>query len=197
VVLKSKQQTVALTADDEGRACTTNLKAGEKYEVEVTMIGYKTTVVEIENNREPSPQWIMLEKEFKECEPVVVRAGTRIIHCGWAYEAVKVTECSSSLTKSGPIVSISESATLLATIRIYPNPVRRTGTITIAMQNVQDPSISVRIFNASGSLVYAQALTSKAMMNVPVSAQWTPGVYFIQLSDRNGKLIKTDQLIIQ
>lgn len=195
VTLKNKQQTLMLTADNEGRASADNLKAGEKYEVEVTMTGYKTAVVEIENGKKGLTQTIMLEKEFRECQPVVVSSITRCIRCYRFVETTQVSDCSVRLTKLTPFSETASAS--VPTAKIYPNPVRRTETVTVSLQNMEEPSISVKIFNASGSLVFTQTVAGKTMLSVPVSVRWTPGVYFIQLSNRSGKLIKTDQLIIQ
>jgi hypothetical protein len=82
-------------------------------------------------------------------------------------------------------------------VQIYPNPARRTEAIKIGMQNMPEQVSIIRIFNSAGSLVSAQTVSGKTIMTVPVSGQWTPGVYFVQLTDKSGKLIKTDQLIIQ
>jgi TonB-dependent SusC/RagA subfamily outer membrane receptor len=197
ILLRSPQHLIVLTADDLGKAITTDLKPGNKYEAEVTMAGYKAVVIQFENTKEPLSQVIMLEKEIRECEAVVVRSNIFYRRCKMTGTIIQVPECTVGLAKLDPSSSIMDARTGQFAVHIYPNPARRTEAIKIGMQNMQEQASIVRIFNSAGSLVSVQPVAGKAILTVPVSGQWTPGVYFVQLSDKSGKLIKTDQLIIQ
>jgi hypothetical protein len=73
-----------------------------------------------------------------------------------------------------------------STVTIYPNPVKSSFTLTYNANTVE--TVSVRIFNSKGSLVYQYGLSAQTGVNqytVP-AASLAQGIYVVQVVSSTG-----------
>ena len=78
---------------------------------------------------------------------------------------------------------------------VYPNP--GNGLFTVAVAGAGNDKVTVRVFNSSGSLVYAtQEASPLISYNIDMDlSDLAPGVYFAELT--SGKLTKQEKIIIR
>jgi hypothetical protein len=90
------------------------------------------------------------------------------------------------LIKATPTVEAQSS------INIYPNPLRG-NVFNLQLTKVEKGNCVVEVFNASGRIVYKQAVTNNSDLSthaINVTNNFTPGVYSIKLSSKSQVLSK-------
>jgi len=76
-------------------------------------------------------------------------------------------------------------------IKIYPNPAGETMNVSVTV-NAQKPYI-ITVYTATGTLVNT-VKTTKSESTLSI-ADLKPGMYFVQVSNAFGQLLKTDKII--
>lgn len=89
---------------------------------------------------------------------------------------------------------------LTNSIKVYPNPVQRNTSFSVALQLKQAGNYSMQVTDASGRILLQQKFndvakdhTEKVMSN----SRWVGGVYYIRVFDAQHKLINKSSFIIQ
>jgi TonB-dependent SusC/RagA subfamily outer membrane receptor len=190
VSARNQKDTLMFVSNDRGIVTTNKLKAGEEYEIKITSVGYKNLSVLYKNIRNGINSF-SLEREIVIAEPVVVTSYGRTIKCSRNCCCLLTTNCR---------LHVKKNADDKAGSTIYPNPVQRGKTATIETNNSQDNLVNVRLMTIDGRLLLSQARkTYKGINRVSISIdnRWSAGVYFIQVVDDKGSIVKQEKIIIQ
>ena len=192
ISLKNKKDSLRFAADEQGLVRTALLKPGEEYKLMISSIGYKT-LSEIYKNTSSSTNQFLLERDVKENQPVVV-VGYGGYSCRYR------TCCGSSIYKIWS-ASVDSIASASLSTSIYPNPLLRGGVIKVEINVQKEKSpLKVRITNLNGSALRSVSYHPFKGINrveVPTQSQWAAGIYFVQILDEKGKLLKQDKLLLQ
>lgn len=86
------------------------------------------------------------------------------------------------------LVGISEELPF-QDLKIYPNPSQGDQALQLAFYSGQQQDISVQVFDIRGQLMWQESFTHQpGMQQHPLqSAQWTPGLYLIQVTGEQGQ----------
>ncbi|HEX7906203.1 MAG TPA: T9SS type A sorting domain-containing protein [Chitinophagaceae bacterium] len=187
--VKNIKDTLAFIADDNGIVVTDKLKAGEKYSVKVTSVGYKG--YHTNYKRVNKRQEFLLERDVVLNSEVVVTNTycPRRISCGFT-----VTKISHSPSLIDSVSSVRVKST------VFPNPVQRGSSFSVELNGVEEKSISITILDAGGRQVKAQSIQTVKGINkfsINTDSRWAAGIYFIKLENEQQRLIKTEQIVIQ
>ncbi len=132
---------------------------------------------------------LLLAREVKEISPV------KIISYGYGYRCGTVGVNITALSDAKDSVS---SGNLSA--RFYPNPLMRGGSIRAEINIQEEKTLRLRTINLNGaelrSVVY-RSFKGLNRIEIPTESQWAAGIYFIQVLDEKGKLLKQDKFLIQ
>lgn len=190
ISLKNKKDSLRLVANEEGVVKTASLKPGGEYKVEISSVGYKTLSATYKNASSGVAKQFLLEKDIKENLPVVITVsdylrGRFCCLCSFTW----VTYSSNSVT-----------ATTDMSTRIYPNPLARGGVVKAEVNMQDEKQLQLRITNLNGSALLSvnyHPFKGLNRIELPTQSQWAAGIYFVQVLDEKGKLLKQDKLLIQ
>jgi hypothetical protein len=87
-----------------------------------------------------------------------------------------------------------------AKVKIYPNPVSRSGTINLMITDVKSGKYQIRLINSAGQLFYSfeKQISSKAdLEQIHLNDKMISGIYFIQLIDNKRKLIQSSKIVLE
>lgn len=193
ISLKNEKDSLRFVADEQGMVKTTVLEPGEEYKIMISSVGYKTSFATYKNASSGGPNQFLLERDVKENLPVVVISGVTI-RCrfitGRYCSTISCTSFTSDLTSAGSLLST----------RIYPNPLKSGGVIKAEVNMQEEKPLQLRITNLNGSvlrLVIYRPFKGINRIELPTESQWAAGIYFVQVLDEKGKLLKQDKLLIQ
>jgi TonB-dependent SusC/RagA subfamily outer membrane receptor len=197
----SKSDSIQFIADDSGILETDKLKPGREYKMIVSSAGYKTFSTITGKGKE---QEILLEKDVKLCEEVVVIAYPAF-GCGSHYTATsctKTTKCAMELVAvRDSVVSISSvNVGHTSTSFIYPNPVLRNNVFNVELKSERDGVFQLAVFGMNGQQIFMQtekSVKGQNRISVIADPRWTAGAYIVQLRNEKGELIKKEKLIVQ
>jgi TonB-dependent SusC/RagA subfamily outer membrane receptor len=191
ISLKNEKDSLRFAADEQGIVKTTLLKPGEEYKAVVSSVGYKSLSA-IHTDMPPGKiSQFVLEKDIKENQPASVMSYIlhRRICCG----------CIATISKSISLDLIADRA-LPVSGRIYPNPLIRGSALKVEMDIQEEKPLQIRITNLAGSALRSMNYRPFKGMNrieLPTESQWAAGIYFMQVLDEKGKLLKQDKFLIQ
>lgn len=187
-----KRDTIMRMADDSGRVEFNRLKSDQQYELLVSAVGYQPVKLNVVN-RYLKEQTILLVRYCKENEEVVLTAfgHTRRCRCYGCY--------------CGRIISYTADEKQMETssnqsVTVYPNPVRKGSFFTVAVKEVKEEKVLMKLVSLDGRMIWQQpAVPIKGTTRIQVQAdsRWAAGIYFLQLSYANGKLFASEKIIIQ
>lgn len=82
-------------------------------------------------------------------------------------------------------------------IKVYPNPIKAGGTLSINLNNNSKTPRAIRIFSIDGREVYNQQLvhTNSTYVSCQLPSNFA-GISFVQLLDKEGAIISTERLIV-
>lgn len=188
ISLKNEKDSLRFAADEQGIVKTTLLKPGEEYKVEVSSVGYKSlSAIHTDMPPGKSNQFV-LEKDIKENQPASVMS--------YVFHRRICCSCIATISKN---ISV-EDRSLPVSGRIYPNPLTRGSALKVEMDIQEEKSLQIRIANLTGSALRSMNYRPFKGMNrieLPTESQWAAGIYFIQVLDEKGKLLKQDKFLIQ
>lgn len=85
-------------------------------------------------------------------------------------------------------------------LRIYPNPVMPGHTVNINLEIDKAGTYKLEIMDASGRVVYVQALQvvrQAQVVNVPTQSSWSRGVYWVRISNATDKKVYQAKILLQ
>jgi len=191
ISLKDERDSLRFAADEQGIVKTTLLKPGEEYKIVVSSVGYKPLSETYKNTSPFLPRQFLLERDVKENIPVVVISGVTV-RCRLS------TGCYATISYTSFIADLKSNESL--STRIYPNPLRRGNIMKLEIDVQKENPLQIRIANLNGSglrLMTYHPFKGMNRIEVPTESQWAAGIYFIQILDEKGKLLKQDKLLIQ
>jgi TonB-dependent SusC/RagA subfamily outer membrane receptor len=195
ISLKNEKDSLRFAADEQGIVNTTLLKSGEEYKVEVSSVGYKILSTMYKNIPSSKISQLFLAREVKEIPPV------KIISYGYGYRCGTTLRCGAvgvSVTVLPDAKDSIDSWNL--SVRLYPNPLIRGGSIRAEINIQEEKTLRLRTINLNGaelrSVVY-RPFKGMNRIDLPTESQWAAGIYFIQVLDEKGKLLKQDKFLIQ
>lgn len=177
-------------ADSAGVVTTSKLVAGKAYEINASSIGYENYNSSFLNDR-IAIQTLNLKQKITENKEVIM--------VGYPPTRCRSTRCC-ILTKYTAEKISTLTTNTMTSFRQYPNPAQAGESIYLQWDNAELKQVQARIMNLSGQLLLAKSYAvteGKNVLSIATSTRWTPGVYFIQISDRYGKMIRQDKLLIQ
>jgi aldose sugar dehydrogenase len=77
------------------------------------------------------------------------------------------------------------------TVKVYPNPVTDVLTVSVTLNTVKP--LTIQVFNALGEL-QKEVRTARRETTIRISSL-QPGMYFVQVRNANGQLLKTERII--
>jgi TonB-dependent SusC/RagA subfamily outer membrane receptor len=197
IIFTSASGTFNTVADENGIVSSDQLKQAFQYQATISSAGYKTLFTTVNGKG----QEILLEKDVKLCEEVIVMSGphfgcgrhytsscTRVTHCSWDNPADTVYTFSSIISRAGK------------TSLLYPNPVQRNQVFYLEWTSEQDETLQLSVLSMNRSLVlFRSQKAAKGVNSFSVTAdrKWSAGIYIVQLRNEKGVVIKSEKLIIQ
>jgi len=176
-----------LIADSAGGVITNKIESGKQYELRVSSIGYKSFTATVNTKVLKTNYTVLLQKDHRELMEVVVSSIVCHTICRRWIRCIKISTRQQIAANQGRI-------------KIYPNPVLRSQKINLEFESQKVEKITVRLFSIDGKLVSSGEYRFDNGINrisYPINS-WIPaGVYSFQLTDQDGRLINTEQLIIQ
>ena len=85
-------------------------------------------------------------------------------------------------------------------LKIYPSPVQKGNSISIALKLKQAGAFNIQVINAAGLIVLQKQSTATAKQyieEVQTGKDWSSGIYYIRIFDSNNKMISTSNFLIQ
>lgn len=189
ILLTSGSDSLQAVADGEGRFTTEPCQPGKQYRLTVSSAGYRTFSGDVSTR--VKEQEVLLERDFRECAPVVVVSS--VITC------VRVVRCLIGSVRTAKDSTAKEAVKNDGNLRIYPNPALRNTTITIDAGNKDNAPAWVQVYTATGQL--AGQVTCQPMGNglyqFPADSRWTPGTYAVRFCTAAGRIPGKTKLILQ
>ena len=142
----------------------------------------------IDNNRQDAN--LFLEPNTK-AESVIMYAFSGRRGCGFGCRLSCWVKCDS-------LISTELLVPETDVFNFYPNPIRpgSTGYLEIGNQNISD----IQISTMTGQTVWRQQIGQRdknRIIQVPISIQWKPGAYVLQVVDAKAGKIQSTKVIIQ
>ncbi len=201
VQIKNKQTRRAdyLTTNDSGFILL-HKKLVRDSVFSVSAVGYTFEYIPVKIGLNTLPSTILMERNIKICEEVIVRSYNYYSGCGRSRSDCMLL-CKIAGINIYPSDSVAGNKPLPepAKITAYPNPAARNANISIRIENKPANIASLRVVAASGTTLLWQKITDAGKQNT-ISFQtgnWPGGIYFIQLLYANGKTAASERIVIQ
>jgi hypothetical protein len=195
IISIDKKDTMMYVANDSGLVITDKLKKISRYQITVSAVGYQILNVIFENNYRVVEKEILLTREVKTCQEVII-SNTNCMMCGGTTFYCKVSGRRITVGKNTDI----EKRILLPPFKLYPNPVQKGGIINIEMTSADNKPVKLNLFNQGGQVVFLkeQELYKGAnSFTINTDSRWAAGIYFVQLVYENGRVLASEKIIIQ
>lgn len=194
-----KGTTEGTTCDSTGFFELENLKAEKKISLSASSIGFSPVEKEFNIKKDRYMQIVLTENATLNQEVVVTAYG--MVRKGMAiYGSVASVKGEMKVVKDTSVFQTIKNLFVSNSIKLYPNPVSRSQQVSIEFESSKTEKISLRLFSLDGKLVGMKEYETKEGTNkisYAINAELTAGAYAIQLINGNGKILKTDKLIIQ
>ncbi len=191
-------------ADAFGRFETDSLKTNE-YDLTISSTGYKTKTIGLKNILQNNGE-IKLEREFVELKEVMIVAYPKI-SCRSMSSTCLPASLYSRLGCPAHGISVTKehqtaerSFNVKKDVQIYPNPVVASGTINISFSNIKPGQYQIRMLNAAGQLFYSfqKQITGKGETEqIHLNGITLPGIYIVQVTDEQKKLLQSSRIVVQ
>jgi hypothetical protein len=194
--LKDQRNNSQFATDKKGMVCTRCIKASGTFEVIVSAVGYTPVTKKCTEN---SSTEIFLDRDIKECLPVVVSNGTTIycsrtrVVCGYFY-------CKTSGINITNEKTIELSTNKKHDFKVFPNPVLRGGAINLEFRSEDRERCLARIISMDGNVIAQEpilAIKGTNSKRIFTQSRWAAGTYLIELLYENGKMLASEKIILQ
>ncbi|MET0464859.1 MAG: T9SS type A sorting domain-containing protein [Chitinophagaceae bacterium] len=184
-----KKDSIRLLADQTGSAQTDRLKPGTEYSVYITVVGHKEFTAKYKALRGATTTY-RLARDVKENPEVIVVGYGTIICRYWRRDTIAMA--------SNADLLFASTLTVPSTVKVFPNPTRRGGKITVELNAADNSPRQIRIFNLNGAMLSSQVyvpVKGLNQINVPVASHWAGGMYTVQVADQRGQILQHKLLV--
>jgi len=187
----NKTDTLSFVANESGIVTISKLKPGVDYSIRVSSIGYKTLQQDFVNTSKNYLRNILLSREVKECEKVVLSSVvcSRWIRCGGLTKVIRDKyEAEKNMTS------------IRALTKIYPNPISKGAAISCQWKDMEDTVTELRLVSLDGKTLLRQTVTNKGntgLVQLYTDTRWAAGIYFLQIICEKGRVLASEKVIIQ
>lgn len=211
--IRIKGAKAGISANEAGEFALTVPTRKDKLKLIVSAIGYADNEFEV-SVKSGRTYKVMMSPQADELAPLVVVAFPSI-SCKIVSPSVKKDEQLLQLDEvvAGGI-SIRKEVTTVEKIkrelnewlptkkdvRIYPNPVAPGNQVNINLSLGKTGAYKLELMDASGRLVYVQALQvmqQSQVVNVPTQASWSRGVYWVRIVNATDKKMYQAKVLLQ
>lgn len=165
----------------------------KKVVLQFSSIGYETKEVKGNTLNKNADMVTKMKTSSVELYGEVIVSGYKSIRKGGIGGAISVRACRT--TKFSFFDSL-----IPAKVKIYPNPVAPSGTINISFPNVKPGLYQLRLVNATGQLFYSfqKQISGKGEAEqMHLNDKILPGMYIVQVTDEQKKLIQSSKIVVQ
>jgi TonB-dependent SusC/RagA subfamily outer membrane receptor len=182
------KHSLSFSADQNGVVTIDKLDA--LYEMEVSVIGYKTAKLDVgPDNR--GRKTIRLERNVAEGLPVVIICQVnRKRGCPSAGVAGKQVKA--------VLPVLPKQDRTVAKTKIFPNPIQKGQSFTIELTVPVAGIFNARVVSIDGRQLLTRSFTAEGTSRIMIATdtRWSAGTYFIQVNDVTGTPIRTEQVSI-
>ena len=189
IMIKGKN--VGVSADSNGVFSFGRIALVKEIVMQVSSVGFKPLKVTIDKQTDFDNLVIRLQSA-NELPGVVVQT----------YGLVRRTVVTGGVTSCRKLTpwSVNNEEKLPLTATLYPNPVQRSGSFYIAVDNAKDELMQLSIIGMNGNIVLNRTETIRKGFNriqVNVQPSWAAGIFVMQLLNEKGEVVKSEKLIVQ
>lgn len=194
-----KRDTLMAQSDDSGVIVTDKLKYSVGYSINISSVGYQTLSQTYNPTYRNRKQEILLERDLKVCNEVVLPGG-QVISCGRNYSVMKISSCRRAAT-SDTVTIVSDNIEKMQSIavRIFPNPLPKGGNLVIETSMESEQAITIKIIGLDGKTLLSQpqkTIKGPNRFSISTDSRWAAGIYLVHLY-ANGRLLASSKLIVQ
>lgn len=185
-----KDTSMFMKTDSLGCFITNKIVNNKEYEIKVSSVGYKTFSAHVNSKVTGRSYSVLLERNYSKLDEVVVTS----------YPAISCrsnTTCFLTRTQKRTVLKPDN---LNQSVKIFPNPVTRSQKINIEFINENEQKITATLFSLVGKLISSKqyaALNGVNRFEYYLNSNLSAGIYIIQFTDPDDKLIKSEKLVIQ
>lgn len=196
--LQIKGGSKGVVTDSAGNFILTAKTSAHEIKVIISAIGFKTKEIEMVipvNDFMVPDEIISLQKEVKLLGEVVVNsnAGKYLSGVmGGLMVSVRINKYTLASTRL--ITAINDS------IKIYPNPVQRGSSFSVALKLKQKGNYTLQVVDAAGRLLMQQQINSNGkthQQNIQCNEKWNNGIYFLRVAGYGNKLAANSRFVIK
>jgi hypothetical protein len=184
-----KGATTGLAADSSGRF-ELRIQLEPQSKLEVSSVGFNTAEAMINMKTDLAKELIIqLTPNINLPEVVIYNSVVRRTIVGASTSVMGLT-CRKE----------AKEETVLSQVKLYPNPIQRSSSFNIEIENPQDEKMQLSIVNMSDIIVSMKTeniLKGSNRITVNTEVTWPAGIYIVQLSDEKGQVLKKEKLIVQ
>lgn len=158
--------------------------------IEVSSMGYKTKTMDYTHDSTHFFR-IQLEREIKELDSV-------FISTNWGITKGRTVMGASICIKETKETVIENK--LPGAIKLFPNPVQKGHSTTLAFESQKEEQVVIRFLTIAGQLLSSQSVKitkGNNQLRLSTSSNWVSGMYIVQLTDKSGRMLKSEKLILQ
>lgn len=184
-----KKDTLMYVANDSGMVVTDKLKPVVGYQVNISAVGYKPFSDEI-INKDKELQFL-LSRHIQSCSEVVLTSSVLWHRCRL------YCICNTRIAWPDSMVVKYNAAT---EIKLFPNPVQRGKAVNIEVKNNKEDRLLVKFLSLDGRQLLSKSISGVKDNNrfrVDTDSRWPAGVYIVQVTCANGKILASDKVIIE
>ncbi|HLP39402.1 T9SS type A sorting domain-containing protein [Lacibacter sp.] len=199
-------KSVFFTTDEFGILETDSLKSND-FMIKVSAVGYKAKEVSLKAIQQDKGE-IKLEPAYIELNEVVVTG--KVIACRRLISGCYQQEnqygsfiCSLAgikVTNISQKTEIEKNINHNKSISVYPNPIAASGIINISFPNVKPGLYQLRLLSATGQLFYSfqKQISGKGEIEqIHLNDKIMPGMYIVQITDEQKKLLQSIKIVVQ
>lgn len=188
-ISNNKKDTLMYVANDSGMVVTDKLKPLVSYQVYISAVGYMPFSGEIVNK--DKEQQFLLSRNIQSCSEVVLTSSVSWYRCGlYCICHTRIAWPDSIVTKSGTI----------PVIKLFPNPVPKGGVVNIEINNSTEDRLIVKFLTIDGRMIFSESISgvkNNKQFRAGTDSRWPAGIYIVQATCANGRILASDKIIIQ
>lgn len=189
------ERTDGVITDSAGNFTLTAKTTSPAITVIISAIGFKTKEIEMAipaNDFIVSNEIISLHRKVKLLGEVVIVSDINQRRMGAMSIITRTSRCTLESTRL--ITALNNS------IKIYPNPVPRGTSFSVALKLKQTGNYTLQIVDASGKLLMQQQINMNGKIyqqNIQCHEQWNSGIYFLRVAAYGNKLAANSRFVIK
>lgn len=164
----------------------------DKLNIEVSSVGYETTIVEVSNGSKKINTITLTQKASILPDVIVNSGGYSKGRLGGAICVVRSVSYYDILDTSWKRLFQNEA------FKIFPNPAHKGSSIKLELKNAGE--YAIQLLDNSSKLILVKdlnAVSNKTITEITIPSSLASGMYYIRLIDEKKKKQYTDKLIVQ